>query len=134
MIINELEFFLVNYSFIYEKENDQRYLSSLIINIYIFYFLLLSLCDFSCLSLLSSLLRVHVYQYFHAIFLLVCFSFYLCCCYLLFCFGFVLELEMCFFCPILFFGIFRFTGFNKKKIVYLAHLLSKHNNFLNYFY
>jgi len=51
-----------------------------------------------------------VYQFFHPHFWLVCF-FFLFVLLFLFYFGFVLELEMCFFCLVLFFGTFRFTSF-----------------------
>ena len=49
-----------------------------------------------------------VYQSFHPHFWLVCFFFLF---VLLFLFYFGLELEMCFFCLVLFFGTFRFTKF-----------------------
>jgi len=116
-----------------------NYLYSLRINldfILSLYLCIVCLCGFSCLSLLSPLLRViflgfwqmiesciaHVYQFSHPHFWLVYFFVLL---LFLFCYGFVLELEMCFFCLVLFFDTFRFTSFE----YFFLYILRRNYNF-----
>ena len=104
------------------------YLYSIIINLDYIFFFRLSMTSLPLLTLFSSnsffsrvlayyILKsleshvVRVYQYFHTHFWLVCFFFLFMLLLFLFCFGFTLELEMCFFCLVLFFGTFRFIKF-----------------------
>jgi len=60
-------------------------------------------------------------NFFHPHFLLECFFIIFLLLLFLFCFEFVLELEMCFFCPVLFFGTFRSMGFES----FFAYILTR---------
>jgi len=108
------------------------YLYSLIVNLFLFS-IFISLC--LLLFLLAFFYsRILFWGFWHITFLeyhvvcvpifyphlwLVCFFFSIYCCFYFVCWGFVLGLEMCFFCPVLFFWYFSIYGFREFFYIYL---------------